>query len=360
MIVAIKGLGIGGAERLISEGARFWDRSSFDYHVVYALPWKDQLVPDLERLRVPTHSIGGRRGMTPLSMGSLRELIRELGADLVHAHLPMMGVLTRVGSPVPVVYTEHNLTGSYRFASRMLNRFTYGRNSAVAAVSHEVAASLAGYPGPEPVVIPNGVRCEVSDAEAASARVELGLTETDPLVVHVGNIRPHKGHETLIDTAALIATRAPKVRIVSIGGEKHPGDLERVRKRASERGVGDSLVFMGRRPDAPRFIAAADVFVNPSDVEGLPVTVLEAMALGTPVVATAVGGVRSIVAHRSTGLLVDPGDGPALADAVMSVIENPGEARDYARRARKLVDEEYGLERMVRDYEALYRRVLDG
>lgn len=359
MVVAIKGLGIGGAERLISEGARFWDRDAFDYHVVYALPWKDQLVQELEQLGVPTHLVGGPRGMTFKTIGSLRRVLRRLDAQLVHAHLPLMGVAARLSAQVPVVYTEHNLTSSYRYPSRTLNRLTYGRNATAVAVSHEVATSLAGYPGPTPRVIPNGVFCAVEEGDARTARSELGLRPEDPLVVHVGNIRPHKGHETLIGAAAALARVKPEVTVVSIGGEKRPGDLARVRTQAAESGIGNRLRFMGRRADALRFIAAANVFVNPSDVEGLPVTILEAMALGTPVVATAVGGVKSVVEDRSTGILIDAGDPVRLADGIMFLLDHPGEARDYAVRGQKVVEERYGLERMVREYEDLYRALLD-
>ena len=121
ILIAIKGLGLGGAERLISQGAKCWDRTEFDYHVAYGLPWKNQLVPALAALDVPTHMIGGRRGLDPMSPRRLRATIRATGADLVHAHLPMMGVVARLASPVPVVYTEHNVASSYRLPTRMAN-----------------------------------------------------------------------------------------------------------------------------------------------------------------------------------------------------------------------------------------------
>ena len=142
------------------------------------------------------------------------------------------------------------------------------------------------------------------------------LAPGDPLVVHVGNIRPHKGHDTLVEAAAELARLRPGVAVISIGGEKNPGDLDRVRATAREAGVEGSLRFLGRRPDALAFVAAADVFVNPSDVEGLPVAILEAMALGTPVVATAVGGVPAVVEDGVTGLLAERADALGLAQAV--------------------------------------------
>jgi glycosyltransferase involved in cell wall biosynthesis len=328
--------------------------------VAYALPWKNQLVADLEGLSVPVHMIGGSGGLTVRAVGRLSGLIDSLGAALVHAHLPAMGVASRLASSAPVIYTEHNLVGSYHRVTRWSNRVTYRRNSAVVAVSNEVAASLHGYRGPDPVVIPNGVTCDVSADEASTARRELGIEPEQPLIVHVGNIRPHKGHSTLIEAVSAICQDREDFLVVSIGAEKHPGDLDRVREHAAGAGVGARIRFLGRREDALRFVAAGDVLINPSTVEGLPLVVLEAMALGTPVVATAVGGVPSVVRPGETGILVQPGDPEAMARAILHALDHPAETRRHVEAARRLVADTYSLERMVRAYEDLYRSLLDG
>jgi glycosyltransferase involved in cell wall biosynthesis len=358
VVILIKGLGIGGAEKLISEGARFWDLASFDYRVAYALPWKNQLVGEIEALSVPVRCIGSRRGVTPGILPRFRRLLDEWGADLVHAHLPVAGILVRIANRVPVVYTEHNLAWSYRPLTRWLNRLTYRKNDAVTAVSQAVADTISGYPGPPVVVVPNGVAVAVDPQARSRARAELGLDDGDPLVVHVGNVRPGKGHHVLIDAAALLSERRMDVTVVSIGVEKHPGDMGRLRARVSEAGLDGRLRFLGRRPDALDFIAAADVYVSPAEIEGLPVTILEAMALGRPVVATAVGGTPAVVRDGITGLTVEPGRPDLLADAVASLLENPGGAHRLAEAGSRLVAAEYGLEPMVRAFEDIYRQVL--
>ena len=231
VVVAIKGLGIGGAEKLVSEGARFWDRQAFDYRVAYALPWKDQLVAELEALSVPVRCIGSKRGVTPSVVPRFRRLLSEWRADLVHAHLPVAGIIARLAGNVPVVYTEHNLAWSYRPWTRAVNRLTYGRNTAVTAVSQAVADTISGYPGPTAEVIPNGVSVSADPQARSVVRSELGLEEDDQLVVHVGNIRPGKGHEVLIDAAALLRDKGARAVVVSIGVEKNPGDLRRLRAK---------------------------------------------------------------------------------------------------------------------------------
>lgn len=358
VLVVIKGLGIGGAEKLISEGARFWDRDSFDYRVAYLLPWKDQLVPDLETRGVPVVCLGTRRGLTPLVGWRLRNLIRSTDAKVVHAHLPWSGILARVASSAPVVYTEHNLADSYRWPTRAANRLTYSRNHVVTAVSDAVAATVAGYPGPRAEVVPNGTHAAADPVATAQARQELGLGAEDFLVVHVGNIRPGKGHDLLIEAAARLIAKRPEVTVVSIGGEKFPGGLERLRRVAGERGLDGKVRFLGRRSDALAFINAADVYVNPAEFEGLPVTILEAMALGRPVVATAVGGVPSLVRDEETGLLVQPGDAEGLTAAVERLLVDRPLALKVGAAGASLVARDHGLEAMVRTFESIYLRVL--
>lgn len=359
VLVVIKGLGIGGAERLIAEGAKHWNRGLFNYRVAYLVPWKDQLVGPLRDLGILVDCLGRRGEWGPRSLQRLRALITQWQPALIHAHLPTAGIAARLVSPVPVVYTEHNVSGSYRPLTRSINRLTYGRNTAVIAVSDAVAQSLHGYPGPVPRVIANGVSPEVSATEIEQARAELGLGAEDRLVVHVGNIRPHKGHETLIAAARKVIELDPSVVIVSIGGEKHPGDLQRVRNMAADIGVGDRLRFLGRRDDARAFLAAADVVVDPADFEGLPLVVLEALALERPVVATAVGGVPTVVIDGVTGRLVPPRAPAELGETIVEMLHSP-DAADMGKAGARLVIADHGIDRMVADYEAVYREILGG
>ncbi len=351
-------MGIGGAERLIAEGATYWNRDQFDYRVAYFLPWKDQLVAEIEGHGVSVDCVGSERGLGLTAYRNLRSLISEWDPDLIHAHLPSAGILARLAGRRPVVYTEHNIASSYRQPTRSVNRLSYGRNTSVIAVSDAVAEGLTGYPGPTPKVIPNGVSVSVSPAEVEAVRTELGIRPDQSLVVHVGNIRPHKGHENLIAATALLVRDDPDVLVVSVGAEKHAGDLDRVRASAESAGVSAQIRFMGRREDARSFLAAADVVVNPADVEGLPLAILEALALSRPVVATAVGGVPTVVVDNVTGLLVPAGDPDALAAALRTALDSP-DAKSWGQAGAELVSTQYGIARMIADYESLYREVLD-
>ena len=354
----VKGLGLGGAERLVAESVvHAADAGSrFDYEVAFVLPWKDQLVGRLRERGVTVMCIGGARGSLGRAALTLRSMSRSF--DLVHAHLPATGIISRMVSKAPVVYTEHNIASSYRLPTRMLNRTTYGRNTAVTAVSDAVFASLEGYPGPQPRTIRNGVAVDVVEAARDGVRAEFGVSEGQPLIVHVGNIRPHKGHENLVRTVAALRRRGFDGLVVSAGTEKHAGDLQRVRSLAEAEGVASSIRFLGRRDDAHRLIGGADLLVNPSDVEGLPVVILEAMKLGVPVVATDVGGVSTVVRPAETGWLVPPGDPESLADAVTEATSDERATAAIVEAARQLIDEQYGIDRMVDEFESVYEEIL--
>jgi glycosyltransferase involved in cell wall biosynthesis len=357
ILILIKGLGIGGAERLISDGAEHWDRERFEYRVVYVLPWKDHLVTSLTDLGITVDCVGSKRGMGPTAFRKLRSVIREWRPGLVHAHLPSAGIMARMLSSVPVVYTEHNIASSYRQPTRTLNKVSYGRNAAVIAVSAAVADSLSGFPGPTPRVIPNGITFAVTPQEVESVREELGLRTGQKLVVHVGNIRPHKGHENLIAATKLVVESNPDVLVVSVGAEKNEGDLARVQSSAASTGVSDNIRFLGRREEARAFLAAADVVVNPADFEGLPLAVLEALSLSKPVVATSVGGVPTVVIDGVTGRLVPPKDPVALATGVLEALSSPVAAQ-WGTAGAELVSRNHGIAQMIAEYEKIYEEVL--
>ena len=358
VLVLIKGLGLGGAENLIAEAVDVWDRERFEYQVAYMLPWKDQLVSRLEDQDVPVHCLGWDRPAPLVTIRKLRRLIADFEPDVIHSHLPAASIIARLTARGSAhVYTEHNIVDFYRLPTRWLNRMTYGMNDAVITVSEAVAASVAGYPGGDQIhVVPNGIAPLRPSRTAEEVRDELGIDQDTHLIVHVGNIRPHKGHGTLIDTAALLPDRA---LIVSIGGEKFAGDLARLNESVRNRRLDDRIRFLGRREDAIDFMAAADLIVNPADVEGLPLTLLEALALGKPVVATSVGGVPTIVKDQETGALVPPKNPAAMAEAIMFSLTSP-QARSWGEAGATLVSERHGIGDMIRQYEAIYSGILDG
>ena len=323
----IKGLGPGGAERLLVEHATTGDRARCSYEAAYLLDWKQHLVPQLEAARVPTHCLGVRTERDPRWVYRLDRLLRRNRYDVVHAHSPLVAAVGRVvARALPksrrpaFVYTEHNRWPSYKTLTRVANEATYGMNDHVFAVSADVRDSVKPKWRESVEVIVHGidvpwVRSHLVQRELV--RNELGVQPGEVLALTVANLRAAKNYPGLLDAARRVVDSGAPVRFVAAG----QGPLEaEIRELHAQSGLGDHFTLLGYRDDATRLIAGADVFVLASDHEGLPVTVMEALTLGVPVVAPAIGGLREVVSPEN-GILVAPGDPQALADAIVRVTD---------------------------------------
>lgn len=362
VLLLIKGLGRGGAEQLLVSAAPHLDRERYDYRVAYVLPWKDALKKQLEEADVPVRCLQGGRG--PGWLGRLRDLVREERVDLIHAHLPYAAIGARIAvrRRVPIVYTEHNLWPRYHRATYWGNALTFPRNRHVFAVSEEVRRSIR-YPRPlrtlrmPPVeTLHHGLDLSAVDrwTGADGVRWELGIPGDAPLVGAIGNFKPLKGQEHLLRAAALVTRTRPDARFVLVGLGPRESEL---RREAARLGLDGSVTFTGFREDAPRIAAALDVYVQPSEAEGLPIALLEAMVLRRPVVATSVGGTPEVIRDPAEGLLVPPRDPEALAGSILALLSDPGRRRDMGEAAQHRA-REFDIQRAVRRIEEVYEELV--
>jgi glycosyltransferase involved in cell wall biosynthesis len=179
------------------------------------------------------------------------------------------------------------------------------------------------------------------------------------VVLAVGHLSEVKGYPVFLEAAARLAPRLGDVAFVALGGETTtPGYRAVLEARAAALGVAARVHFLGWRSDVARVMGAADVVVLPSLAEGLPLAVLEAMACGRPVVASAVGGVPEAVVDGRTGLLVPPGDAGALAEAIQRVLEDPAAGRRMGAEGRRRLEAHFSLDRVLGEVHALYDDVL--
>jgi L-malate glycosyltransferase len=324
----IKGLGPGGAERLLVEHAERGDHEHVTYAVARVLSWKDRLVPELEALGVEVHDLGVRSQLDPRWVHRLHSLLRRGNYDVVHAHSPMVAAVARaVVRTMPraqrpaFVYTEHNRWPSYSPATRVVNQATYAWNDAVFAVSDDVRASVSPRVRDRVEVVVHGVNVEQVRAhlgERDAVRRELGVGDTDVLSVTVANLRPGKNYPGLLATARQVIDRGLPVQFVAAG----QGQLEdEIGVLHAQSGLGNRFRLLGYRDDTTRLIAGADLFLLASHHEGLPVTVMEALTLGVPVVAPRVGGLPEVVESGHNGILVTPDSATALANAIERVAD---------------------------------------
>jgi glycosyltransferase involved in cell wall biosynthesis len=185
-------------------------------------------------------------------------------------------------------------------------------------------------------------------------RQELGLPEDALVVGTVGSLTPKKDHHTLLRAAARAARSVPGLRVVVVGQGPLEDDL---RAAAGDLGIGEAVLFTGHREDARRLLGAFDVFALPSLHEGLPISLLEAMARARPVVASRAGGMPEVVTDGRDGLLVPVGDAPALGDALVRLLRNPGLRERLGRAARRRAGE-FDIRTAVRRQEEVYGKLL--
>ncbi len=301
----------------------------------------------------------------------LARTLRQQRIDVVHTHLIFANLYGRLaaraaGSPA-VVTTLHSADYSYQDSGRW--RFKIGKlvdrvtvrsiNAATVAVSAAVRADYARHLGLTGVeVLPNAVDLAQFRGDWGMVRHlhrgELDCQDTDFLLVSVGRLHREKGQRTLIQALESIRRAVPRVKLVLVGA----GDeQDALRELAQERGVADIVHFAGQQLDVRPFLAMADLFVLPSNLEGMPVSLLEAMAMGLASVATRVGGTPEVLEDGLTGLLVEPAAPEKLAQAVIRLANKHELRREMGERALAKVEERFSVVGHAARLQALYERL---
>jgi glycosyltransferase involved in cell wall biosynthesis len=360
----IKGLGRGGAETLLVENLRFSDRTHFEYGYGYFLPWKNALELPLEAQGAQVDCFECGNSLSILAAARrVSTHLRHWRADLLHCHLPMAGVVGRIAgrmSGIPVVYTEHNRMERYHPLTRHVNLLTWKWQDLVIAVSDEVSNSIHAHTnGATPVrVILNGVdtdRFEKTSTDSGRVRRELSIPPTAPVIGTVAVFRSQKRLQDWLSAARLLKDRHPDARFLLVGD----GPLgDELRRQARESGLDDVLYFPGLQQDVRPYLAAMDLFMMSSVFEGLPVALLEAMAMRCGIVSTDVGGIPEVIRNGENGVLVEPRDPIALADAASELIRDPARMDRMGRAARDATERRFGMRRMTHELEESYQAVL--
>jgi glycosyltransferase involved in cell wall biosynthesis len=206
--------------------------------------------------------------------------------------------------------------------------------------------------------VPNGINMNLycpNNVLREKIRKELNIGEEKIVIGSIGNLYPVKGHTYLIQTAALVIRKLPDTIFIIVGRGKL---LETLQQEVRELGIQNNIHFLGFREDIPALLQAIDVFVLPSLSEGLPLSVLEAMASKKPIIATKVGGLPEVVIDGQSGLLVLPKDPVELAEKILLLCRNMNTAKNLAKAAYKRVSEDFSLAKTLNRYEKLYEQLL--
>lgn len=352
----IKGLGPGGAEQLLLNQARATNDSEIAFHVGYLVPWKNHLVASLEGEGWQTHNLDGEHPADLRWVGRLRRLIIEHQIDVVHGHSPLVAAWTRLAlRSLPKhqrpasIYTEHNEWGRHRPTTRRLNRATIGLEDTLLAVSDGVRTSMRTRS--EVDVLIHGIDVDSVASQIHhrnQVRTELDIAPDEIVIGTVANLRREKAYDVLLDAAAHVTAQNEKVRFVSVGQGPLEAEIAAHHERLE---LGDRFLLLGYREDATRIMSAFDVFTLASHHEGLPVSLMEALALGLPVVATDVGGIRAATADWPRRL-VDAGHTDMLVDAYLDIVERSAERLALPDQRRRFDAQEASAELAYR-----YRRL---
>ncbi|HET7767629.1 MAG TPA: glycosyltransferase [Chloroflexota bacterium] len=332
---------------------------------------------DLHTLGIPTHELPMTR--RPLSrpnlsaLPTLTRLIRRGSFDVVHAQSSIAGALARPAAALSgrrpkVVYSPHGYAflsaewgrraTAFRLLERLLSRLT-DRVIAVSDAEAQDAIRNGVVRGNQITVIPNGVvSADFPTQRQPIERLapQLGAWSGAPLVGTIARMTPQKDPLTWLRLAARVRESLPAARFVWIWGG---GALEQdVYDETDRLGLRQHVAFLGHRPDARQLLGALDVFLLTSRFEGLPYSVIEALAARTPVVATDVAGTRDVVKHGLTGLLAQPGAIAALAEHVLTLLRDQALARRLGAAGRADVLDRFSVEQMVDRTRQLYEQLV--
>jgi len=297
-------------------------------------------------------------------------LIRAWRPDIVHTHTAKAGVVGRIaarlaGVPV-VVHTYHGhvlrhyfgpvRTALFRWLETVLNQATDVAITVSTALRSDLIAM--GVAPPEKIrVVPLGLelaRFTVAGRQG-TVRAACGAAPGEGLVGIVGRLVPIKDVGTFLEAAARVRQARPGMRFAVIGDGEERAALE---KRAAALGLAEAVAFLGWRTDLESVYPDLDLVVNCSLNEGTPVALIEALAAGRPVVASAVGGTPDLLGEGARGVLVPAGDPRALAEAILEVLDHPEAARERALAGRDYVLSHHSADRLVADIDLLYQELL--
>lgn len=297
----------------------------------------------------------------PRAVLSLIRRLRRHRPDIVHTHdahsLTPAALAARLVRPRPVVVGHRRV--DFHIRGHALSRWKYARGAdRLIAVSERVRDVLLedGMPPGHVVVIHSGIEMRTPPPPPGpSLRERIAAPAGAPLVLTIASAAGYKDHPTLIDAAAALRRREPMTHWAILGGG---GLLEEMRERVALRGLEDRVHYLGFVPGARGYLGEADVFVLSSRTEGLGTSILDAMAAGVPVAATAGGGIPEMVEDGVTGLLAPVGDGRALAAVIDRLLDDPALAERLAGAARARV-RDFDIARTVEQTERLYREVVE-
>ncbi len=360
----IDSLHLGGAQEVVMNLATCGDTAEF-HHEVATMHGHGVYWERMAAMGIPLHSLSPHK-LFPWYAASLPALLLRGKFDILHCHLVASNIIAKpLGAlcGVPVIINHDHTNDDYRANDRIrlaLDTFSNRLATHLIAVSDSCRRFLIereDVPAEKITLVQNAIdlaRFSRACGTRAEARRKLGLPERAPVVAGVGRLNPQKNFTRFIRIAAEVSKHHPET-VFLIAGE---GPEESLLKRcAGEAGLGDRMKFCGYVADTRSVYLAADVLLMPSLFEGLPMTLLEAMAMEVPVVASALDGIAEVVEDGADGFLAQPDATGIFAEKIRCLIEDPEMAARTGRAASAKIAARFSASRMCAEVEQIYRRL---
>lgn len=274
----------------------------------------------------------------------------------------LYGRIAALLARIPVVITSvhGNYRKDLRLERKIANKILSNVTDRIVAVSESIKQDILRYDKIEPlkvIVINNGVDTTKFNPEGKfrNIRREFSISDNEIIIGFIGRFVPAKGLEYLIDAFSLLNRELKNIKLLMVG---EGSLLSSLKEKVQENGINEKVIFTGKRYDIPDILSAIDVFVMPSLAEGLPNSLLEAMAMGKPVIATSVGGIPELIKDRLNGFLIPPGNSESLVASIKMLATDKHLASKIGKEARKYIKQNLSIQETVRKWELLYFSLL--
>ncbi|MBA4153362.1 glycosyltransferase [Flavobacterium sp.] len=359
----IKSLGRGGAEMLLQETIKKHNQHDFEFHYLYFLPWKDQMVESIQSAGGIVTCFSAKNNISLLCQ--YRRIIkycRQHQIQLIHAHLPWAGFVSRLVhrlTGIPLLYTEHNIQERYHFATKIINKYTFNCQSMGIGVSEDVTNSIQKniFPIIPVQTVLNGVNTEnftrKGTTEQSVIRKQFGIPDDAFVVGTVSVFRFQKRLDLWLEILKTAVDKDASVYGIIVGAGPLQAELEQKHKAL---GLEGKVFFAGLQVEVRPYYEAMDSFMMCSSFEGLPIALLEAMSMECAILTTDAGGIKEVVRNNQEGMVVSVENWAELANKIELVKGDDEFLKKLQQSARIRVIDSFSMDNMVVTLESLYRK----
>lgn len=362
----IKSLGRGGAETLLPETLHQHNKQKYQFHYIYFLPWKYQMVSAIEKAGGTVTCLPAKNNIAIMRrVFQIARYVKKHQIQLIHCHLPWAGIVGRlVGklTGVPVVYTEHNKWERYHKLTYWLNKLSFSSQRKVIAVSGDVAKSIQShYKGHKPhvQVVANGVDTNKFSPDIIvdrDIRKELGIPINATVIGLACVFRKQKRVPVWLEIAQKIHSQFSGTHFIIVGD----GVLkDEIQAKANELNTHGYVHFVGMQTEIRPFLKAMNIFMMSSEFEGLPIALMEAMSMGCMPACTAAGGIGEVISDNENGVIVPVDEPMQLVSRLSEYLNTPEIIKTKGIAARQTIVNGFSMQKMVGEIESIYNNILN-